>query len=446
MKRRYIIAATVGNALEFYDFLIYALFAIQIGHALFPVSSAYGSLMLSLATFGAGFATRPIGAWVLGGFADTAGRKPAMLLCFTLIGISIAAMALIPPYARIGIAAPVLGVIARMVQGFSLGGEIGANTVYLAEAAMPDRRGAAVSWQIASQFVALIIASWVGLTLSTLMKPAMLDAYGWRIAFLLGAAVVPFGFWLRTHIPETLAVAHTSILDPDPAHSAKESAATSEPAGGSVRLWRHHWKVIVLGLVVLAGGAIGSYSLVYITTYAQHTLHLPAKAGFLAQMAACTVGIPAAMVAGRLSDRYGRWPINVWSNLVFVLAIYPVFAWIVAARSEFSLISGMLVLGIVTVFPWASLYTCLAESLPAEIRSRALGTVQSVAVAVFGGSTQLVATWLIHVTGSAMAPAWYLIGAAGIAEIAFILLPETAPARLMATMRPQLRLRTHEDS
>ena len=162
--------------------------------------------MLSLATFGAGFLTRPLGAFVIGNYADRVGRKPAMMLCFVLIGCAIVGMALLPTYARIGVAAPILAIVARMIQGFSLGGEIGTNTAYLAEAAPPAKRGLIVSWQGASQYLALIAGGLVGTLLTTVLPPAALEAYGWRIAFLLGAAVVPFGFWLRSRLPETLPV------------------------------------------------------------------------------------------------------------------------------------------------------------------------------------------------------------------------------------------------
>ncbi|MGC2496092.1 MAG: MFS transporter [Acidobacteriaceae bacterium] len=410
LKHRHIAAATIGNALEFYDFLIYALFAIQIGHAFFPTTSAYGSLMLSLATFGAGFLTRPIGALVLGAYADRSGRKPAMLLCLVLIGVSIAAMALIPSYSRIGIAAPVLAVIARLLQGFSLGGEVGSNTAFLTEAAGPERRGGVVSWQMASQLLALIVGSLVGVTLTAVMPPDQLDVYGWRIALLLGAAAVPFGLWLRTHLPETLPTRVEAI-----------------PPWG---IARHHWRVMVLGLVILAAATISQYTITYVATYAQHTLHLSARAGFLAELASYLVGLPLVMLGGRLSDRWGRRPINIWSNFAFLIAIYPVFVWIASARTAGALIAGMVLLSATALFWAGSFCAALAEALPVTIRSRGFGTVYALAIAVFGGTTQLVVTWLIHVTGSAIAPAWYLVTATAIAQVALLLFPETAPKRL----------------
>lgn len=321
LKRRHIAAVTIGNALEFYDFLTYAFFSIQIGHAFFPSQSAYGSLMLSLATFGVGYVTRPIGALVIGAYADRQGRRPAMMLCLVLIGASITVMALIPTYSAIGMAAPVLAVIARMVQGFSLGGEVGCNSAYLLEAAATDRRGVTLAWQRCSQTLAQIVGGLVGFGLTMALSAQAPNAYGWRIAFLLGAVAVPFGLWLRTSLPETLTAAEPTTAPPVVAASRMAQV-------------RHSRRIIALGLVVLTG---------------------------------------------------------------------------------------------------STMYAGLAEGLPKTIRSAGFGTVFAISIAVFGGTTQLVLTWLIHATGSAMAPAWYLMSATAIAQIGYLLMPESASSRLRAT-------------
>jgi MFS transporter, MHS family, citrate/tricarballylate:H+ symporter len=419
LKRSYVFAAVIGNALAFYDFLTYALFAIQIGHAFFPSNSEYGSLMLSLATFGAGFITRPVGAVVLGRYADRVGRRPAMMLCFLLLGCAIALMALIPSYRTIGIAAPLLAVLARMTQGFALGGEVGANTAFLAEAAQDLRRGYIVSWQGASQFIALSAGSLVGVALTSLLSPSGLEAYGWRIAFLLGATVVPFGYWMRSRLPETLHLARAGSEEP--------TASTMHPE--PPRSMRRHARVIVLGLIVMAASTIGTYIITYTVTYAQDTLHLPARAGFIAELASYLVTIPTTLLGGYLSDRYGRRVVNVWSNLGFLAAIYPVFAWVADKPSAVSLVLGMMLLGVLGNFWFGSFFTGLTEALPQNIRGSVIATVYSLAVALFGGTTQLVITWLLHVTASALAPAWYLVGATAAGQVALMLFPETAPAR-----------------
>lgn len=422
-RPRAIIAATVGNALEFYDFFIYGLFAVQIGRTFFPESNAYVSLMLSLATFGVGFLTRPLGAVVLGAYADRVGRRPAMVLSLSMIGIAMAGLAFIPSYAAIGIAAPVLAVLARLVQGFSLGGEVGANSAYLVEAARPDRRAEIVSWQGVSQAVALVMGSLVGTVLATLLSPVAFEDYGWRIAFLIGAAIVPCGYWLRRHLAETL---HAQ----DAEYSQAASPAAGQP--GRLALARKHWRAMAFGLMAIAAGTVGTYIFVYIATYAQTTLHLPARAGFLASLAGYSVEIPCILIGGRLSDRYGRKPVNVLGNLAFLLGIYPAFVWVVAARSATALIWAMVILNAAYSLRMGSFYAAFIESLPPRIRSGGFGTVYAVSVAIFGGTTQLVVTWIIHVTGSAVAPAWYLIGFTLIGQIAYMLYPETAPVRLRA--------------
>ena len=422
LKPRHIAAATIGNELEFYDFLTYAFFSIQIGHAFFPVQSAYGSLMLSLATFGAGFVTRPIGAYVIGNYSDRVGRRPAMMLCFVMIGCAIVGMAMTPTYAQLGIAAPILAVIFRLIQGFSLGGEIGSNTAFLLEAAPVGKRGLIVSWQGASQSIALIAGGAVGAILTWVLPADALDAYGWRIAFLLGAVAIPFGLWLRTNLPETI---HT----PEPVTTPAVLESRAHQA-------YKHWRIMSLGLVVLASGTIANYIFSYIVTYAQDTLHIPARAGFIAESCGNALAVPLVLLGGWLSDKYGRRPINIWGNLVFVVSIYPAFAWVIATRSEFALIAGMTILTGLSSFIWGSFYAALAESLPKTIRGSGFGIVYSVSIAAFGGTTQLVATWLIHTTGSAMAPAWYVIVAAVIGQIALMLVPESAPVRLARVPQP----------
>lgn len=342
-----------------------------------------------------------------------------MILCFVLLGGAIALLALIPAYATIGIAAPILAIFARLTQGFALGGEVGANTAFLAEAAEERRRGLVVSWQAASQYTALILGSVIGIVLSALMPAALLQSVGWRLALLVGVIAVPFGYWMRRQVPETLQ------LQPPPAAAGPARTALESP----LRTARRHVRVIVLGLVVLAAGTVGTYIFTYIVTYAQNTLQLPPRVGFIAELVSYVVAIPVTLWAGHLSDRFGRWPVNVWGNLSFLVAIYPVFVWVASTHSAAALVIGMTLLGVLSSCS-SGFYAGLAEALPQSIRGSGFATVYSVSIAAFGGTTQLVVTWLIHVTGSALAPAWYLTAATAVGQLAYMLFPETAPVRV----------------
>jgi MFS family permease len=415
LPRRYVLAATIGNGLEFYDFITYAFFAIQIGHAFFPSHSAYGSLMLSLATFGAGFITRPIGGIVIGAYADRVGRRPAMMLSFTMMGAAIVCLALIPPYRTIGIAAPILAIAARMVQGFSLGGEVGPTTAYLLEAAPLKRRGLAVSWQGASQGIAATLGGLVGVGLSTVMAPAALDAYGWRIAFLLGAVTLPFGLWIRRNLPETL---HT----PEP--TARISTASTV-----LGLARENSRIIILALLVLASGTISTYVFNYMTTFAQHTLHMRPGVSFLAGAAGNVAGVAAILFGGWLSDRVGRRPVMILPNLAYLILILPIFFWIVAARSPLALVAGSTALGFLSSVGAGAFYAAVTETLPKRIRGGAFATIYATSIALFGGTTQLVITLLIHLTGNPMAPAFYLLAATCVGQASLWLILESAPVK-----------------
>ncbi len=407
--------------LEFYDFITYSFFAIQIGHTFFPTDSRFASLMLSLATFGAGFITRPIGGLVIGSYSDRAGRRPAMILSFVMMGAAIIVLALTPSYASIGIAAPIIAIVARMVQGFSLGGEVGPTTAYLMEAAAPGKRGLAVAWQPVSQQIAATTGALVGFVLSQLMTAEALESYGWRIAFLLGAICLPFGLWLRTGLPETIHLQETdTALAP----------AGSKPLG----VIRTHARTIVLGLFVLASGTIMTYVTQYMTTYAKNTLQVGNDLAFATTVVSNGMGIIGALCGGLLADRIGRWPVMVWPQAVALLMTYPVFLWIVETRSSWALLGGFGVLSLIGSIPYTAFYVALTEALPKKIRGGTLATIYAVAIATFGGTAQLIVTWLIHVTGNALAPAWYMLFAGTVGLIAMAMMRETFPAKRAVEM------------
>jgi len=415
LSRRAIAAATVGNALEFYDFLTYTFFSIQIGHAFFPSGSAYSSLMLSSTLFMAGFLTRPIGGAVIGILSDRIGRRPMMMFSFILIGVGVVGMAVIPPYAKIGLAAPILAVVARMALGFSLGGEVGPTTAYLLESAPAKSRGLAVAWQGASQQLAATAGGLVGFVLSVIMAPGALDAYGWRIAFLLGAITIPFGLWIRRGLPETL-------------HRPEAPGVAKATADTGLGLARENWKIIALSVVVLGSGTISSYTFNYMTTFAQGTLHMAPGISFLSQAMGNLVGLAGVLVGGAMSDRFGRRPLMIWPNLAALVLIVPMYLWIVDTRTSVALFVGSVVLGFVGAVSGGAFYPAFAESLPKSIRGGTFAIVYASAIAVFGGTTNLMLTWLVHIVGP-LAPMAYLMTTGILGQIAIMMIVESAPVK-----------------
>lgn len=411
-RRRAILAATIGCGLEFYDFVTFAFFAIQIGHAFFPSHDRYLSLMGALATFGAGFLGRPIGAWVLGGYADRVGRKPAMLLSMVLMGLAIATLALTPSYASIGIAAPVIAVAARLVQGFALGAEVGASTTYMVESGDPARRGWSAGLQGVAQYIGITAGALVGFGVSSVLSDTALSAYGWRIALLLGASVVPFALVIRRTLPESLGSPEPELPDAAPGPSFAQ--------------------VVGCGATILASGTIASYFFNYTATFGQNELHLSASAAMAGQVAANAVGIGTSLVGGYLSDRWGRRALMIWPQLALALLILPCFSWLLAARSVEVLIAVTLLLSGLSNIQNGAIYAAIAESLNPAIRSRGFSLIYALPITIFGGSTQLFLTWLLKATGTPMSIAWYLAGVQLIGLAAMVILPESAPRRRCA--------------
>ncbi|MCQ8240083.1 MFS transporter [Rhizosaccharibacter radicis] len=422
-----IAAVAAGNGLEFYDFVTYSFFAVQIGHCFFPHLGAEGSLLASLATFGVGFLFRPLGAWAIGRVADRRGRRPAMLLSFALIGVSVTGLALTPSYRSIGPAAPVLAIGFRMLQGFALGGEVGPSTAFLLEAAPPERRGLFTALQAASADAAVLVAGLVGILLSFLTDAAGLERWGWRAALLLGAAAVPFGLLMRRTIGETLhggANGNVSALSAAPGLPVDRVQVDRVPVGRMpVR------RVAVLGLAMLAAATIGNYTLDYLTTFAEATLHLSPSVAFRVTVIVGGCGVACDLLGGWLSDRLGRRPVLLVPGLLLLLLLLPAFALLDRVREPAVLLGMAALLSCCMTLSNVSMIVTIAEALPRGLRARGLGLIYAVSISVFGGSAQLVIACLVHWTGSAMAPGFYMFGAVALGLLAAWRLPETAPGR-----------------
>jgi MFS family permease len=407
---RWAVAATVaGNALEFYDFLAYSFFAVYIGRAFFPTGSEFVSLLLSLATFGVGFFTRPLGAVLIGAYADRVGRRPAMVLTIGLIAVGTFAIAVTPSYGTIGLAAPVILVVARLIQGLALGGEVGPSTAALLECAAPGRRGLYTSWQSASQGVAIFAAGVVGVTLANILSKEQLFDWGWRVPFALGLIIVPIGIVIRRRLPETLL-----------AGSGHRTSADVLRV-----LWDRHLGSLTLAVLIIMCLTISTYVNNYMTTYALTTLGLPASKAMWAALVGGAAIAGGALWGGHLSDRFGRKPVMIVPRVALTLIVYPAFVYLVHEKSLWSLLAVSALLNLLTAVSAATALVAISETFPNRVRGSGMAISYAISVSVFGGTTQFVIAWLIGSTGDPLSPAYYVILTSLVSLWAMFRVPET---------------------
>ena len=404
-----IVAASVaGNALEFYDFVTYAFFAVYIGRAFFPASTPMGSLLLSVGVFGVGFVARPLGGVLIGAFADRAGRKPAMLLTIGLITLGTLGLALTPSYDSIGLAAPLIIVACRLVQGLALGGEVGPATAFLVEAAPPGQRALYASWQLASQGVATLVAGVFGVAIIGLLPAEQLQAWGWRLPFIVGLLLLPVALYLRRAMPETL---HA----PTP--------GTEHQIG--LRALGRYKMVLTLAVLIVLGGTVSTYVGSYMTTYAITTLHFPPATAMAATVMVGIATLIFALLGGWLADRHGRKPIMLWPRVATAVLTVPLFLLLIAHPSIGILLAVTGLLAALTAVSGGASFVAIPELLPRGIRATGMSIAYAIGVSLFGGTTQFIITWLIQVTGNPAAPAWYVAGTSVITALAMMAIPET---------------------
>lgn len=391
---RAIAAITLGSGLEFYDFCVYSFFATLIGRLFFPVETAQGQLLLALATFGVGFGMRPVGGLVLGAYADRVGRKPAMLLTLWLMALASLVFALTPTYAQIGIAAPLIMVLARLVQGFAIGGAVGTSTTLLLEYADNGNRGFYGSWQVFSQGLSFLLGAMMALLLSASLSPEALQSWGWRLPFVLGILVIPISTYMRRHLKETVA----------------DSVLGSQPALSLRLMLTHYRQRILSGALLVIGGTASSYIVLdYLTNYSVTVLHLPISTGTAAVCLAVLVQIGLAVRVGRLSDRIGRRRTIALGCVPMLLLIYPVFM----LMNHLPTLATLVVVSVLATLPVVLMtvptLVLVAELFPRAIRATGLSLVYCLGVSVFGGFAQFFATGLIGLTGNNNAPALYVM-------------------------------------
>ncbi len=398
-----VVATVAGNALEFFDFITYAFFAVYIGQTFFPSKDPVTELLISVGVFGVGFVFRPLGGIIIGAYADRAGRRPAMLLTIALITIGTMGLALTPSYASIGIAAPIIVIVCRLVQGLALGGEVGPASVFLIEAAPPAKRGFYSSWQLASQGLAVLAAGLMGLGLSLVLDKAALASWGWRVPFVLCLLLIPVALYLRRAMPETLKLG----TKPKPAHL------------------RDHARLIVLAVLIILGGTVATYVSNYMTTYAIATLHLPPATALTATVVGGVALFVGALAGGWLADRFGRRGVMLWPRVLLTLTTWPLFLLLVRQPTATNLYVATVVLTGLTAISSAASLVVIPELLPRSIRVTGLSIAYAVGVSLFGGTTQFIVTWLLRVTGDPTSPAWYVTATSIITLAAMWVLPES---------------------
>jgi MHS family proline/betaine transporter-like MFS transporter len=409
--RGVIIAATIGNVLEWFDFLVYGFFAVTIAEVFFPASNPTVSLLITFGTFGLAYVVRPLGAVIVGTYTDRAGRKAGLTLSIGLMMIGTTLMVITPGYATIGIAAPIIITVARLLQGFSVGGEFGSAVAFLVEHG-GERKGFSASWQWATTGIVSVIVSLFGIALTTQLSHEQLVDWGWRIPYVFGLLVGPAGLYIRARVSET-------------ADFLKADKPPSVPIGDLLRRYPVSL-LLALGASIVSNSSY--YLLLYVPTYGIKTLHLPAYTGFVATLVGGIILATFSVVAGYWSDRTSpRTRIMLVTAWLFLLAAYPCF-WLMDAYP--SLATAVFAVGFLNLIKGGYsgvLPSVLCEQFPVETRAVGVAFAFSISVTIFGGFAPFFATWLIAQTGDPLSPAYYLMATALLSIIALMAIEQRAP-------------------
>jgi MFS family permease len=402
-----VVRVSSGNFLEMYDFMVFGYYAAAIGKAFFPSGNAFASLMLSLMTFGAGFLMRPIGALVLGAYTDKHGRRAGLLLTLSLMSVGIFSIACMPGYATIGLLAPLLVVVGRLLQGFSAGMELGGVSVYLSEIATPGHKGFYVSWQSGSQQVAVMFAASIGVVLNSVLPPEKMQHWGWRVPLLLGCVIVPFLFRLRKSLTET-----------DEFVARKHHPSTSE----ILRSLGKNWQIVLVGTLMVTMTTASFYMITaYTPTFGNSVLHLASLDGLIVTLCVGASNLFWLPIMGALSDRIGRRPLLFGCTILMLVTAYPAMLWLVREPSFARLLTVELWLSFIYGSYNGAMVVFLTEIMPVDVRTSGFALAYSLATAIFGGFTPALSTYLIHVSGNRAIPGLWLSFAAACGLLAALL-------------------------
>ncbi|AZG76056.1 MFS transporter [Methylocystis rosea] len=391
-----IAAAVIGNALEWYDFVVYGFFASVLAQAFFPSRDETASLLLALATFGAGFCTRPLGGLFFGFYADRKGRKAALQLIMFVMTVAIAVIAFAPTYATIGLFAPMLIVIGRLLQGFATGGEFASSTAFLIEVAPAGRRGVYGSLQMVGQGLSILLGTLAGMLVAGVFSAEALHDWAWRLPFFAGLLIGPVGLYVRRHLDETPAF--------------KASPQEEGAARAFLDLVRRRGDRLLACFAATIGATISFYViLVYMPTYGKTEMGLSLAQSFIAQAPGLVLLIVLTPLIGALSDAIGRRPLLLASYGMLLLCVYPLFIWLQAERTLLALTVAQTAFCAILSGLFGALSTALAEQFPTHVRTVGLAIAYNVAVMIFGGFAPFIVAWLIDYLATPIAPAFYLM-------------------------------------
>ncbi|VVE41813.1 Proline/betaine transporter [Pandoraea pneumonica] len=412
-----IVATSIGNALEWYDLIVYGYFAVTISKLFFPAHDETVSLLMALGTFALSYLARPLGAFVLGAYADRHGRRASLMLSIAMMTVGTGLIAFMPTYAVIGVWAPIGIFLSRLMQGFSAGGEFGSSTAFLVEH-VPNRPGFMSSWQFASQGASTLLASAFGAVLTGALTQPQLDSWGWRIPFLFGMLVGPIGLYIRKYVDETPAFQKEAIK----ARAASQAAA-GEVAGPSpireVLATQKSRLLVCIGALILTTTA--NYMILYMPTYATKQLGLPPQQGFIATLVTGFVIMTLTPFVGHWSDRVGRIRIMAVAGVLFLCTVYPAFAFMNAHASLATMMLVMLWVGTLKAVYFAPIPALMSSLFPTRTRATGMAVGYNLGTTIFGGFTPLAVAWLIASTGNKLAPGLYLMVGAVISLVTLLI-------------------------
>lgn len=389
-----VLRVTSGNFLEMFDFFLFGFYASYISKAFFPTGSEAASLMLTFMTFGAGFLMRPLGAIFLGAYVDRIGRRQGLIVTLSIMALGTILIAFVPSYQTIGLAAPMLVLIGRLLQGFSAGVELGGVSVYLSEMATPGNKGFYVSWQSGSQQVAIMFAAIIGYVLNQLVSPQQMLDWGWRIPFFIGCAIVPFLFYIRSSLEET-----KEFLE-----------KTHRPTTGEIfRTLGANFRIVLLGMMLVVMTTVSFYTItVYTPTFGKSVLKLSETDSLIVTFCVALSNLFWLPVMGAVSDRFGRRGILAIFSGLTLLTAYPALAWLVGHVTFGNMLVTLLWFSFLYGSYNGAMVVALTEIVPSDVRTAGFSLAYSLATALFGGFTPLVSTWLIENTGDKAAPGYWL--------------------------------------